>query len=154
MNVMTVDPGISGSGWAVWNHKWLLQKSGICYSNAQKWENKMKMICAELRTIAKKEIITKVYVEEPKKFQSVFGGMVADKGDLVKLSLFVGYLSGFMNQAEIEVEYVPIIKWKGTLSKKIVEERVKKVFPKLNIKSHAIDAVGIGLYLRGQKEFK
>ena len=149
---MTIDPGISGTGWAVWSREWKLKSFGISTCSNGEWKEKMEEIGIQLNEVIKKHRVSCAHIEEPRKFQGVFGNMVADKGDLVKLSIFVGFLTGYLNVRA--VGYVPVIVWKGTLSKKIVEERVKKIFPNLNVKSHAIDAIGIGLYLRGQKEFQ
>ena len=78
--------------------------------------------------------------------------MVAKRGDLVTLSFFIGFLAGRL----APVPFIPIEvnRWKGQLSKKNVEQRIKnklgeQVCDTLGIKTHAWDAVGIGLYCKG-----
>lgn len=78
--------------------------------------------------------------------------MVAGRGDLVTLSFFIGYLAGRI----CPIPFIPveINKWKGQLSKKNVTDRIKnkltkKVCKTLEIRTHAWDAVGIGLWAKG-----
>lgn len=149
--IVTVDPGSNGTGYAIWNKEWKLITWGIVMSKSKEWDTKMRDIGRELRAIVIRYKVREGHIEEPKKFGGTTGNMVADRGDLVKLSIFVGYLDGYLG---IKMNRVRIIDWKGTLPKEVIEKRVKRVFPKLDIKSHAVDAVGIGLYLRGERSFQ
>jgi hypothetical protein len=93
--------------------------------------------------------ITRVYIEMPAFFESSEGAMVARKGDLVKLTWFVGLLCGMFYP--IPTELIEVNKWKGQLPKEVVERRIKKIDPAYhNLKSHSYDAVGIGLYVKGE----
>lgn len=148
---ITIDPGTAGTGFALWDKNWKLMDYGNLYGKSKDWKSKTIDISRSLSQIVKDFNVEQAYIEKPRKFNGVFGSMVADKGDLVKLSMFVGYLDGYLN---IPMEFVEIIDWKGTLPKDIVEKRVRKIFPEIKAKSHCIDAVGIGLYLRGEKSFK
>jgi len=148
MRRITIDPGVNGTGYAIWDKRWKLISYGIIRGKSKNWEKRMVEISKRLKTLVGKCRVTTGYIEKPKKFQGVFGGMVADRGDLVKLSMFVGFCSGFLM---IPMETVEVIKWKGQLPKDIVEKRVKKLLPEAeDAKSHAIDAIGIGLYLSGR----
>lgn len=144
--IISIDPGIRGTGYAVWDNKWNLIEHGILTSKEDEWHSKFPDLSVQMVRIIRKHKIKKAYIEEPQKFQGKFGDMVANRGDLVKLSMFVGFLSGRMN---IQVECVRVIDWKGTLPKDVVEKRVERLIPGLKAKSHAIDAIGIGLYVKG-----
>ena len=81
--------------------------------------------------------------------------MVAARGDLVKLSIFVGmlcYRARLLVGPE-NVFFVPVNQWKGQLSKELVELRIKKFYASRNFHakftSHEWDAVGIGLHVLG-----
>ena len=143
---ITIDPGTNGCGYAVWTDKWKLLRHGVVSSSTKTWELKMEDIAKKLKFICG-DIITKAYVEEPQKFHGTFGNMVADRGDLVKLSIFVGYIKGYLG---IPVESVKVIDWKGQLPKDVVIKRIKRLLPTVNAKSHDWDAIGLGLYLKGE----
>ncbi len=148
---ITIDPGVNGTGYAVWDEKWKLEAWGILSSRQKDWNDKMYEIVFKLKSKILSYGIKKGYIESPKKFMGSFGNLVANRGDLVKLSIFVGFTEGSLG---IPIERIDVIQWKGTLPKDIVQKRVNRAFPKLNIKSHATDSVGLGMYLSGHKEFR
>lgn len=143
---MTVDPGTSGSGYAIWDSSWNLKCHGVVTPKAGTWDSKKSIICAKLLAIASRYGVCKTWVEEPQKFGGVHGNMVAASGDLVKLSMFVGYFEGYIG---IPCERVRVLDWKGQLPKRVVEGRIKILIPGIQAKSHAWDAIGIGLYIKG-----
>ena len=144
--IITIDPGTNGTGYAIWDKEWKLVAWGVLRSKKKEWEEKMEEISFKLRTKVKSYNLSKGYIEEPAKFQGTFGTMVANRGDLVKLSIFVGYIKGYIR---IPVESVPVISWKGQLPKEVVIQRIKRLLPKVNAEDHSWDAIGIGLYLKG-----
>lgn len=146
---LTVDPGLAGTGWALWDNKWELIQCGIVTSRKKLTDGKMKDIALNLWDEVAFHPPTMVYIEQPQKFNSAKGDMVANRGDLVKLTRLVGFIEAFFQFRGAQTEMVSIMKWKGQLSKRIVEDRVKRILPKLKAESHAVDAVGIGLYLKG-----
>lgn len=143
---MTIDPGTGGTGYAIWDAQWELIQNGVLNGVGKTWDSKMRDIGHKLKLLVKANKIRKAFIEEPQKFQSSFGNMVADRGDLVKLSIFVGYLDGYLG---IEMNRVRVINWKGQLPKDVVIRRIKKLLPDVDAKSHDFDAIGIGLYLKG-----
>lgn len=143
---ITIDPGTNGCGWAVWGSDWTLKYYGVLSSGSKNWDIKRDEIAKKLKKIVTNYGVTKGYIEEPQKFHGTFGNMVADRGDLVKLSIFVGYVEGYLG---IEMERVRVLDWKGQLPKDVVIKRIKRLMPKTRAKSHDWDAIGIGLYLKG-----
>lgn len=105
--------------------------------------------CSPLRPV-------KVYCEWPVIFKGT-GSMVAESsGSLIKLAYWVGYFAGVLSEKWSSVEFIPVEpnKWKGQLSKEMVEQRLRKIigeklWAQLNPKSHAIDAIGIGCWAKG-----
>lgn len=143
---ITIDPGTNGCGYAIWDSKWNLSYYGVLSSSNKDWNIKRSEIAKKLKAKVVNYGVTKGYIEEPAKFHGTFGNMVADRGDLVKLSIFVGYVEGFLG---IPMERIRVIDWKGQLPKDVVIKRINKILPKIRATSHDADAIGIGLYLKG-----
>jgi hypothetical protein len=143
---ITIDPGATGSGWAVWDAKWMLLGNGIVIPpSAFAWETKAYWVVTRLEEVAEKWGCTEGYIEYPAFFQ-VHGAGVATSGALVKLAWFVGLVCGSL---PFPPELVTVNEWKGQLPKEVVIKRIKKILPAVNAKSHDWDAIGMGLYLKG-----
>lgn len=152
---MTIDPGISGTGYALWSEKMILLDAGIFSSRNKGWLEKAEDIASQLKVYMVGKKVTQAHIELPSFFQSSGGETVARRGDLVKLTLMAGLIHGTFKVLGCRVKYVSIANWKGQLPKNVVEKRVRKrveedTWNGLDIKSHAIDAVGIGLYVKGE----
>lgn len=79
--------------------------------------------------------------------------MVARRGDLVKLVMVVGSIVGILSTGCYEIILIPVNRWKGQLPKDVVNKRVERFYGSNNckgFKTHAWDAVGIGLYYKGE----
>lgn len=148
---MSIDPGLSGSGYAIWE-KDRLQKSGVVASRAKGWREQGEQVAAELHSISRAHTVEKVFCEYPEYFQSAGGLVTARSGSLVKLAWFCGFLNALFATEFIPFEFVEVNLWKGQLKKDIVEQRVKRILrcKTDTIVSHAIDAVGIGLFVHGR----
>lgn len=96
----------------------------------------------------------RVIMEYPTAFISNRGQTAIESGSLVKLSMSAGALACAVCSGASSVEYVKPQQWKGQLPKSVVEKRIKRKLHKVQgidqIKSHAVDAVGIGLYGMGK----
>jgi len=93
-------------------------------------------------------------VEWPSYFGSLGGRAAAGSGSLVKLAFGIGKLAQISEAYGSNFVPVPVNKWKGQLSKKIVEKRIRKILPaarlkKLKPEKDVWDAIGIGLFMRG-----
>lgn len=144
VNTLSIDPGIAGSGVAVWkagernpflNYP-LRKKTRADYRN-------------EFVSIVSMYDIKMVLIEKPGFQASEKGQMVLRKGDLVELCLFVGGMEMCLMEAGCLVELIDVATWKGQLPKDVVNRRIQKVFPEVDAKSHDWDAIGIGFWATG-----
>lgn len=161
---LTVDPGITGTGWAAWSvAEWKdrvppVEVGVIIPDNApcNKWHDQGRKIYHRLAAIYARYNCSGVYVEWPNFRGGAVGQSVAASGDLGKLyyaaslCLALGLIPGQGGFGEP----VPVVQWKGQLPKAVVAERIVKrlgqnVCDQLGIDDHAWDAVGIGMYLKG-----
>ncbi len=140
MNWMTIDPGISGTGWALFeNNK--LDEWGIVYSQKATWTGKSRQICSKMYSYM--GYADHIFIEWPS-FQTV---AAQNTGSIIKLAYFIGKLT---SQCEIleDTPYtlIPVIEWKGQLPKEVTTQRAEKFFGRKGFKSHAADAVALGQY--------
>lgn len=144
--IVTVDPGLGGTGYAVWNEKWKLLDHGVVVSKEKEnWGHKAVEIAFQLSGLLPEDFT--LYIELPELHQSPGGMVTARSGALVKLAWFTGFLSSYL--MPLKFNFVTPTSWKGQLPKTVVKERIKKILPNLKARSHDWDAVGIGLYLKG-----
>jgi len=149
-NFLAIDPGSEGTGLALW----LLGKgpytTKILDYAGHTWEEKCDYICMQLRyEIKQREWLRCIYCEQPQYMSTFKGHTSATSGSLYKLCTLFGRfweISISLNKKFFPVE---IPKWKGQLDKQKVKIRVDNILPGNDYKSHAIDAVGIGLYVKG-----
>lgn len=162
MAVLSVDPGLTGTGYAVWSASaelWRLSRKptrvGVITPPAKlEAMAKLRYLVERLSGLMANEDINRVACELPEFWAGAFGRAVAARGDLVKLSLVVGAVAALAVERRAVFTTVPVRDWKGNLPKDVVERRIRRrigdgVCEQLGIKSHAWDAVGIGLYVKG-----
>lgn len=146
MRILTIDPGISGTGWAVFSKQFVTPIAhGIIYPKEKEISKKFNYIVSYLQLIVKKMGVRQVYIEFPSYFQSAGGRVTAASGALVKLSNLVGAI-----MFALEAKPIKVAQWKGQLPKEVVIKRIKKILPNCKAKSHDWDAIGIGLYVLGR----
>lgn len=151
--LLAIDPGLSGTGWAIW-----YANTGIPHSvgviPAMKGED-LAIRCLNITSLLPYFNDGSVIVCEFPEFQEGSQrSMGWRKGDLQKLTFLVGYIAGCYPKCR----FVPVkpSTWKGQLPKAIVADRItdrlgKAAVEELKIKTHAWDAVGIGLWFRDLK---
>lgn len=99
--------------------------------------------------------IQRVFIEWPSFFGSAIGHAAAARGDLVKLTFGAGFVCGELHSIfGCKTEPILVNDWKGQLPKDEVTRRIRSIIGvkkcrNLGIKTHAWDAVGIGLYAKG-----
>jgi len=137
MKLLTIDPGLSGTGWAQFeNNK--LYYWGIV------WPKKGKDIMTQIHM----DILhfydgEKIVIEWPS-----FQGMIAQNtGSIIKLAYLIGRIYETCLTFEYKPELLPVSKWRGTCPKEINWKRAEKFFGKKGFKSHAADAVSMGAFL-------
>lgn len=171
--VMTTDPGISGTGVVIWeseegflpNPDRLVTARNITARGAEVrrvatfgWIEKVKDIVDRCASMADDYGVTQAYCEFPAFHGGTAAGqMVAAKGDLVKLTYFVGWWSAVMMSMGIVPRMVTVQEWKGQLPKSVSHRRIRHIMQRRHVdtrslgkmSSHVLDAIGIGLYVAG-----
>ena len=151
--LMGIDPGLSGTGYAVFSSvKDAPLSIGVITGKGNSWEKRAISIGETLSDVAGNAGVSEIWIELPQYYESDKGVMVAEKGDLIKLTVTVGVIIGILSQDGIEVKAVTPNEWKGQLSKELAKRRILKRLGEeacSSIKSHAWDATGIGLYAKG-----
>ena len=158
--ILTIDPG-QNIGWALWDWEYwdtLVPpiRTGVQVKTTKtNWFSGLKVTHKRFQRMIERQVYLKnlstVYIEEPYYAEGGTALASAKSGALVKLSIAVGWLVGYFSTHGVQVELVSVQAWKGQLSKELVAKRIQRKLGKraAKIKSHAIDATGIGLYKKG-----
>lgn len=144
---MSVDPGLSGTGWALWQGKKLIG-SGSLSARKGSWEERAQSIVMSIVGLAGGAMVTRSYIEQP--FIALTGKALisARSGDVVKLSI----LNGMLVSSLPNCKQVRVIDWKGNMPKKIFNKRIKRFLDSLSYQpttntTHELDAIGIGRHI-------
>lgn len=165
-NFISIDPGLGGTGYAVWSRERASKledpiESGSIPAPADgALEVRMAWICAAIRHVCSKNSVVELVIEQPQFMEGGKGLVAARDGDLVVLSMLTGALCGSLwrceNGRDVAASYgthlVPVNVWKGNMSKEMTEERVRKKLPaycRTTKTTHESDAIGLGLYAKG-----
>ena len=158
--VYAIDPGINGTGWAFWEgDRRRPQAVGVIPAVRHAADDPLANVCRQVARSVKTVIALSggldkgvhVYIEMPMMMTNA-AGIAAQKGAVYKLTFLVGYISCIVHPCAV-FEVQPR-QWKGQLPKSIVEDRIRttlgsRVCKQLNIRTHAWDAVGLGLWANG-----
>ncbi len=170
---MSVDPGLGGTGYAVWsahNFEKLVPpiESGAitptaCWKDWD-WIRRMDAMSDQLGLICHKYRVEEAWMELPAFMEggSGVGMAAARKGDLVKLVAMFGSIAGrcfqvtrspyVFNGWSATLHPVDVAEWKGQLPKDICHKRILKRLPGWSPSTnttHELDAVGVGLFAKG-----
>jgi hypothetical protein len=164
-NIICIDPGLNGTGWAVFDRedgpiRFPIASGSISVERKKHpWWTECKIIAELIRNQMQHYGCFGVYIELPKFFESAGAGMSAARdGDLVRLSVLTGMIFGACSSQMLVSSIVPvaITDWKGQLPKEMCNDRVVKklrtVYPKWKPSTnttHELDAIGIGLFVKG-----
>ena len=153
--LLAIDPGVV-LGWAFFpqDRKFPVAIGIIKPQVKKEFFLQMHSTVAQVVSVIAEHCPKFVAIEWPGFFDSAGGRAVAGGGSLVKLAFGVGKLAQVAEAFGATFEPIPVAKWKGQLSKRIVEHRIRRILPfsrieKLQPKQHEWDAIGIGLYCRG-----
>jgi hypothetical protein len=154
--LLAIDPGSSGTGWALFDANLNVPRAcGVLSAVREKtWQMRGVRVVSSLLEVMEYHAtsygpITEAVVEFPAFFSSAKGYAAAAKGNLVKLAWFVGVVDGAIRITYgINVVLVPVNDWKGQMDKIAVVERIRRRIGRV-YKSHAADAVGLGLWYKG-----
>jgi len=146
--ILTIDPGKSGTGYALWDYNLFKNKPEECGPVLTK--SMSKHILTKIHFAIVKYNVIEGYMENQHYMETGKGSVCASGGGLVKLCQFAGQIIGLFNQYHLPIHLVDVQKWKGTLNKDIIKHRILKRLPNCKASNHSWDAVGIGLYIMGR----
>ncbi len=152
----SVDPGINGTGVAIWDldHKYKkvppINAFTIKATKRTTWENRSNTMTKSFYSVLDRYKPEQIYMEYPAYFHSAGGKMVAERGDLVKLAALAGMLCGASTVSDFPVAWtwVNVVDWKGQLPKLVCVQRIDKILGQTFDSEHSYDAVGIGLWVK------
>lgn len=162
MRMISIDPSIHSCGVALWRVEDLKRPPRrpatptsvhLLTAREVEWQASAAKIAEQFAALLQSKQVdpTKclVYCEQPQYLPSKFHTTAT--GGLVKMAHLCGLLSGVCPK----FGYVEISRWKGNLSKDMVESRIKKYYEGKPLlwkqwKKDMWDAVGIGLYVQGE----
>lgn len=152
---LSVDPGVTGTGYAVWKHRKLHHCGTIYPAKTENWGLRAESIVDKFEDQLMMDCcFDKMTIECPTFMRGYGGYTTASTGDLVKLTLLTGMLvQSFSHWQGGVVALVEPSKWKGQLPKEVCRNRVLQTLPGLTnetMSSHAFDAIGIGLWEQGR----
>lgn len=163
---ISIDPGIRGTGIAVWDADLWKHRSNIypiqtaVYEPPQDedWVLATSTLWKWFNTYMDENDLVplKFHCEFPHYMQSDKGVAATNKGLIYKLSFLVGTFNCMALERGIVLDPILVRDWKGQLPKEAVIKRIKRIAPDIEKRvwptSHDWDAIGIGLY--AQKLFK
>ncbi len=159
-NFLTIDPGLGGTGWALWSRETFddlchpINSGSISFDRQDRpWWWTCNEIACRVAELARQMSVFNVYAELPKFMEGGKGLATARDGDLIKLTAVFGAIIGAAcNNQSRQFCPVPIQEWKGNMPKDVFEPRILaklKGWKPTTKTSHEIDAVGIGLFVKG-----
>jgi hypothetical protein len=157
--MVTIDPGLNGTGVAVWNAERLVMSAVLSLrhkiASHENWLHRISILDRGvedyLRPLTSQ---MKLWVVE---FPELHGGIAGEaslrRGDLFKLAALCGRLTRTAHTLGASVEFVHPTAWKGQLPKRVVIQRIRKFMganapPQL--RDHESDAIGLGLWMQGR----
>ncbi len=164
-NIMFIDPGLGGTGWAFYsilptngkrNPQCPHSSGSFKPKGSADWQTKAEAIWSWFEGHLATFQINALVMEAPEAWLTDSTGLASvQRGDVFKLMYLIGGLADIARRRGIRV---PIIlaprEWKGQLPKAVTEKRVRKAFsqsewaPQTKT-SHEMDAVGMGLAAQG-----
>ena len=121
MNTLSIDPGVTCCGWALWKGQQLFQ-CGLSRTKAKTIEERVR----DLRSLIGfwPIPIDKCVIEKPEIYQQRF--WKGDPRDLVDLAMVVGGIIT-ANSSHVNVKTVFPKQWKSQVPKKIMDVRILKI---------------------------
>lgn len=155
MTWITVDPGLGGTGYAVFNSEGPgavpPADFGVLHARRGDWRARAHSLRRAFWAECQVHVpIQRIVIEFPELFASSAKSTAsASKGNLFQLTYLVGLLGAVAADYTGEPpELITPRQWKGQLPKEVVIRRMLRAYGH-EYSSHAADAVGIGLHLQG-----
>lgn len=164
--LVAIDPGVS-AGVAVFDKdSKTLVRATVVKGRGRAWEERVIDVACRMQEVIEAfdcpeigDNVRRVLCEYPAFMPTPGGIKIAKRGDLVKLAHAVGVIHSRITSVFGTLELVPVSKWKGQVSKEVINNRIARIIPALEreksgmsvSRSHDWDAVGIGLWALGRK---
>ena len=151
-STMAIDPGLGGTGYAVFNPNGALTGVGtIRVGRHDPLTYRIRSVSILLRMhLPVSHVPLRVVIECPEFMGGTAKGSAASRGGaLVKLAHVTGAIVGGFSMA-CEVDLVTPGEWKGQLPKEVMRERLERTMPRRDKarmqkeSEHAWDAYGLG----------
>lgn len=156
--LLTVDPGITATGYAFWES---IARPGpirpsafgvqLGTSRRRTWEDRAGALCAWFSALLQHYKPNYVVIEFPELWSASAKSFASSStGDLFKLTYLVGGFGEIVRQVTMRNPLlVTPQQWKGQLPKDVVKKRIKEML-QTDYPNHTADAVGIGLRIQGK----
>jgi len=150
---MAIDPGVEW-GWALFRQYDLVVTGVVKPPTRLDFWERVQTGNTILKNLLTNYQPSEVVCEWPN-FQGLASGGRGggDLGDIGKLHFIIGNFARVCQEKEIPFFLAPVTVWKGNLPKDVVNARLQKILPEeqlTGVKSHAWDAVGIGVWRQGR----
>ena len=166
---VSIDVGLNALGFAVWrNSSWARLEAPLwadvisvpgklkeATARGVEWIRRLVYLTCRLeQDVLSEYTLQTMYMEWPQFHGTAVGLAVAARGNLSQLACAAGFHAWQAESLGAEAVLVPVSTWKGMLKKDIVEVRIHRAIGNVDarnheFKSHAVDAVGIGLVMKG-----
>lgn len=154
--MITVDPGLGGTGLAAWRDDESVPyntKKLTVPTKVGDWVARSEQYSIDFQNYLKLHWeVEEVWIEFPGLHTTASGMASAQSGDIFKLTFLVGIYACHAWNYGMAARPLPVNDWKGTLSKDAIEFRVRRVLGDSltdSYPNHVLDAVGMGLHLKG-----
>jgi len=159
--MFTIDPGVQGTGWASWVGKTPVAAGIVETAADEGWELRLyDVVTALMAAYRDLQRVSQndhpAIVCEMMEFYGTGGGSAPwATGDLQRILVLSGWFCGRVHARAEDVVFVRPSEWKGQLPKRVVQQRItallgEELCDHLEVKSHAWDAIGIGLWRLGK----
>lgn len=162
VSLVSIDPGLAGTGVAYWKRATtniLVPPTSVAVLTTRtkgiEWDVRARSLADDVVSVVDAAEHKVIVVSEFTEFYDAPSKSMSWKtGDLQKLTFFIGLIAGRLDDIGIHMELATPRMWKGQLPKHVIERRIRKRLGEkactaLGIKTHAWDAVGIGMWKQG-----
>lgn len=159
--MFTIDPGVQGTGWSSWVGNVPVAAGILETAASESWEERLYVVVKGLQAAyealveASKDPHPEIVCELMEFYGTGSGSAPWATGDLQRILVLSGWFCGRVRARPSNVVFVRPSEWKGQLPKRVVNMRIVKLLGSelcdhLKVRTHAWDAIGIGLWRLGQ----
>jgi hypothetical protein len=151
--ILTIDPGLGGTGWALLPQVGEPIAHGVFKATKGHWADRATDLADALAEMLRDRCFCdddECYMEFPELFPgSAVSYAATQQGDLFKLVYLIGKLSRVVTSfSGKEPKLILPRSWKGQLPKDVVIRRIRALWPDCKATSHDADAVGMGMMIQ------